>query len=105
MNTLKIKETEKQKSETLVSGSVAVIGALLAENVTTIFGYPGGAIMPIYDALFDYKKQLNHILVRHEQGAIHAAQGLARVSGATGVVCLKHNTTYYVKTDIRHRKL
>ncbi len=86
MNTLKIKETEKQKSETLVSGSVAVIGALLAENVTTIFGYPGGAIMPIYDALFDYKKQLNHILVRHEQGAIHAAQGLARVSGATGVV-------------------
>ncbi|MQP52209.1 MULTISPECIES: biosynthetic-type acetolactate synthase large subunit [unclassified Flavobacterium] len=86
MNTLEIKETEKQKSETLVSGSVAVIEALLAENVTTIFGYPGGAIMPIYDALFDYKKQLNHILVRHEQGAIHAAQGLARVSGATGVV-------------------
>ncbi|EAZ94950.1 putative acetolactate synthase large subunit [Flavobacteria bacterium BAL38] len=86
MNTLEIKETEKQKSETLVSGSVAVIEALLAENITTIFGYPGGAIMPIYDALFDYKKQLNHILVRHEQGAIHAAQGLARVSGATGVV-------------------
>jgi acetolactate synthase-1/2/3 large subunit len=86
MNTLEIKETEKQKSETLVSGSVAVIEALLAENVTTIFGYPGGAIMPIYDALFDYKKQLNHILVRHEQGATHAAQGFARVSGATGVV-------------------
>ena len=86
MNTLEIKETEKQKSETLVSGSVAVIEALLAENVTTIFGYPGGAIMPIYDALFDYKKEINHILVRHEQGAIHAAQGLARVSGETGVV-------------------
>lgn len=86
MNTLEIIETEKQQSETLVSGSVAVIEALLAENVTTIFGYPGGAIMPIYDALFDYKKQLNHILVRHEQGAIHAAQGFARVSGATGVV-------------------
>lgn len=86
MNTLEIIETEKQQSETLVSGSVAVIEALLAENVTTIFGYPGGAIMPIYDALFDYKKQLNHILVRHEQGATHAAQGFARVSGATGVV-------------------
>ncbi|MDP5096562.1 MAG: biosynthetic-type acetolactate synthase large subunit [Flavobacterium sp.] len=86
MNTLEIKETEKQKSETLVSGSVAVIEAFLAENVTTIFGYPGGAIMPIYDALFDYKKEINHILVRHEQGAIHAAQGLARVSGETGVV-------------------
>ena len=86
MNTLEIKETEKQKAETLVSGSVAVIEALLAENVTTVFGYPGGAIMPIYDALFDYKKQLNHILVRHEQGATHAAQGFARVSGETGVV-------------------
>lgn len=86
MNTLEIKELEKQKTTTQISGSVAVIEALLAENVTTIFGYPGGAIMPIYDALFDYKKQLNHILVRHEQGATHAAQGYARVSGATGVV-------------------
>ncbi len=69
-----------------ISGSVAVIDALLVENVTTIFGYPGGAIMPIYDALYDYNEQLNHILVRHEQGAIHAAQGFARVSGKTGVV-------------------
>lgn len=68
------------------SGSVAVIDALLSEKVDTIFGYPGGAIMPIYDALFDYLKQLNHILVRHEQGAIHAAQGYARVSGKVGVV-------------------
>ncbi len=78
--------TESVKNKVQVSGSVAVIEALLAENVTTIFGYPGGAIMPIYDALFDYKNQLNHILVRHEQGAIHAAQGLSRVSGETGVV-------------------
>ncbi|MQP25530.1 biosynthetic-type acetolactate synthase large subunit [Flavobacterium sp. LMO8] len=68
------------------SGSLAVIDALLSEDVTTVFGYPGGAIMPIYDALYDYKKELNHILVRHEQGAIHAAQGYSRVSGKTGVV-------------------
>jgi acetolactate synthase-1/2/3 large subunit len=68
------------------SGSLAVIDALLSEKVDTIFGYPGGAIMPIYDALFDYMKQLHHILVRHEQGAIHAAQGYARVSGKVGVV-------------------
>src|SRR5258705_5783448 len=69
-----------------VSGSVAVMEALVAENVETIFGYPGGAIMPIYDALFDYKEKVNHILVRHEQGAIHAAQGYARTSGKCGVV-------------------
>ncbi|SEG54178.1 acetolactate synthase, large subunit [Halpernia humi] len=68
------------------SGSLAVIDALLSEDVTTVFGYPGGAIMPIYDALFDFEKSLKHILVRHEQGAIHAAQGFARVSGQTGVV-------------------
>ena len=60
--------------------------SLVAENVQTIFGYPGGAIMPIYDALYDYKNTVNHILVRHEQGAIHAAQGYARTSGKTGVV-------------------
>ncbi len=69
-----------------ISGSVAVMKALVAENVTTIFGYPGGAIMPIYDALYDYKEHLTHILVRHEQGAIHAAQGYARASGEVGVV-------------------
>jgi len=68
------------------TGSLAVIDALLSESVDTIFGYPGGAIMPIYDALYDYNDKLNHILVRHEQGAIHAAQGYARVSGKTGVV-------------------
>ncbi|HEY4876043.1 MAG TPA: biosynthetic-type acetolactate synthase large subunit [Puia sp.] len=69
-----------------ISGSEAVLKALIAENVKTIFGYPGGAIMPIYDALYDYQKELNHILVRHEQGATHAAQGFARSSGKTGVV-------------------
>lgn len=69
-----------------ITGSEALLKGLLAENVTTIFGYPGGAIMPIYDALFDYEDQLKHILVRHEQGAIHAAQGYARTSGDVGVV-------------------
>ncbi|WP_430399103.1 biosynthetic-type acetolactate synthase large subunit [Flavobacterium sp.] len=86
MNTL-IKDTDKVTiTEKLVSGSFTVIDALLKENVTTVFGYPGGAIMPIYDALFDFRQELNHILVRHEQGAIHAAQGFSRVSGKTGVV-------------------
>lgn len=69
-----------------ITGSQAVMEALVQEGVTTLFGYPGGAIMPIYDALYDYQSQLNHILVRHEQGAIHAAQGFARASGKTGVV-------------------
>jgi len=74
------------KTSTSVSGSVAVLEAIIAEGADTIFGYPGGAIMPIYDALFDYSEKLKHILVRHEQGAIHAAQGFARVSGRTGIV-------------------
>ena len=69
-----------------ISGSDALILALLAEGVDTIFGYPGGAIMPIYDALYNYADQVRHILVRHEQGAIHAAQGFARVTGRTGIV-------------------
>ena len=84
-----IENLKKQPRENAVvktSGSLSVIDALLSEKVDTLFGYPGGAIMPIYDALYDYKDKLNHILVRHEQGAIHAAQGYARVSGKTGVV-------------------
>ena len=68
------------------SGSEAVLYALLGEGVDTVFGYPGGAIMPIYDALYDFTDRLNHVLVRHEQGAIHAAQGYARASGRVGVV-------------------
>lgn len=71
---------------TKITGAQAVMKSLVAENVNTIFGYPGGAIMPIYDALYDYEDTINHILVRHEQGAIHAAQGFARTSGKTGVV-------------------
>lgn len=73
------------ETETM-TGAVATLQALLAEGVDTIFGYPGGAIIPIYDALYDFKEQLNHVLVRHEQGGIHAAQGYARSSGKVGVV-------------------
>ena len=80
----KAKQTEKQLEN--ISGSEAVMRSLVAEKVDTIFGYPGGAIMPIYDALYDYADKLNHILVRHEQGAAHAAQGYARTSGKVGVV-------------------
>lgn len=72
--------------ETELSGSRIILEAFLQEGIQTVFGYPGGAIIPIYDALYDYKEQLEHILVRHEQAAVHAAQGLARVSGKVGVV-------------------
>lgn len=70
----------------LMPGAQVLLEALICEGVDTIFGYPGGAIMPVYDALYDYQDRLRHILVRHEQGGIHAAQGYARVSGKTGVV-------------------
>ena len=69
-----------------MTGAEAVICALLAEGVDTIFGYPGGAIMPIYDSLYYYQDRVNHVLVRHEQGAVHAAQGFARVRNEVGVV-------------------
>ncbi len=75
-----------EEKKMTISGSQAVLLALQAEGVETIFGYPGGAIMPIYDALYDFRKELKHILVRHEQGATHAAQGFARTSGKVGVV-------------------
>ncbi len=68
-----------------ISGAEAVIKCLFNENVDLIFGYPGGAIMPIYDAMYDYQKDIKHILTRHEQGAIHAAQGYARATGKVGV--------------------
>jgi acetolactate synthase-1/2/3 large subunit len=80
------KTVKLEPKKLTTTGSLAVIDALLSESVDTIFGYPGGAIMPIYDALYDFNDKLSHILVRHEQGAIHAAQGYARVSGKTGVV-------------------
>lgn len=72
---------EKQK----ITGSEALLKSLIAEGVDTIFGYPGGAVIPVYDCLYDYQDKLKHVLVRHEQGATHAAQGYARVSGKVGV--------------------
>lgn len=78
-------ETDKQPRKK-ITGSEVLLQSLVAEKVKTIFGYPGGAIMPVYDALYHYADKLTHILVRHEQGAIHAAQGFARVSGKPGVV-------------------
>ena len=86
---MKTIELETPKQTTVLfqtTGAEAVIQSLKAEGVKTIFGYPGGAIMPIYDALFDHLEEINHVLTRHEQGAIHAAQGYARTSGKTGVV-------------------
>src|SRR6476660_7297314 len=79
-------QSSSKEAPVNISGSEAVMKGLQAEKVDTIFGYPGGAIMPIYDALYDYVDSLKHILVRHEQGAIHAAQGYARTSGKVGVV-------------------
>ena len=68
-----------------LKGSQILLEALINEGIDTIFGYPGGQAIPIYDSLYDYKDKINHILVRHEQGAVHAAQGYARVSGKVGV--------------------
>lgn len=75
---------EQQRQEML--GSEILLRSLMAEGVDTIFGYPGGAIMPVYDTLYDFQDQVRHVLVRHEQGAVHAAQGYARVCGKPGVV-------------------
>ncbi|MFC0514255.1 biosynthetic-type acetolactate synthase large subunit [Mucilaginibacter angelicae] len=84
-------ETEQQEATAIISetkqisGSIAILEALVAEGVGTFFGVPGGANIAIYDALYYYSEKLEHILVRHEQGAIHAAQGYARTSGKVGV--------------------
>lgn len=77
--------TPEENKPVKITGAEAVIKSLLMENVETVFGYPGGAIMPVYDALYDYRDKINHILTRHEQGAVHAAQGFARASGKVGV--------------------
>ncbi len=87
MNNSKIDHNAMSGDGRLLTGSQALIESFLQEGVDTIFGYPGGAIIPVYDALYDYRDRLRHILVRHEQGAVHAAQGYARVSGRVGV-CL-----------------
>lgn len=80
------KSKKKDHQVLRIKGAEAIIKCLLEEDVDLIFGYPGGAIMPFYDALYGYQKELKHILTRHEQGAIHAAQGFARVRRRTGVV-------------------
>ncbi len=80
--------TQKNKDpKKKINGSEAIIRSLIEEGVSTIFGYPGGAIMPVYDALYDFQDQIKHILVRHEQGASHAAEGYAWMTGKPGV-CL-----------------
>ncbi len=76
---------KSKKGKERISGSEALLRSLLCEGVDLIFGYPGGAIMPVYDALYDYQDKLYHVLTRHEQGAVHAAQGYARVTGKVGV--------------------
>ena len=83
-----VKELKKQRAteKTLrITGAEAIIHCLLAEGVDVLYGYPGGAIMPVYDELYKFKDQLHHVLTRHEQGAVHAAQGFARSSGRVGV--------------------
>ena len=74
-------------SKERISGAEAMMRSLEHQGVKTMFGYPGGSIMPTFDALYGHRDKLNHVLVRHEQGAAHAAQGFARVSGEVGV-CL-----------------
>ena len=76
-----------ENETTNITGAEALMRSLEHQGVKTLFGYPGGSIMPVFDALYDHRDTLDHILVRHEQGAVHAAQGFARVSGQTGV-CL-----------------
>lgn len=78
-------QINKSTNLKFITGAEAVLECLLHEGVDTIFGYPGGAIMPVYDALYHYTDRINHILPRHEQGAIHAAEGFARVTRKTGV--------------------
>lgn len=81
------RNTTPAAGEAPIRGAEILMRALIDEGVTTLFGYPGGAIMPVYDALYDYRDRLNHVLVRHEQGAAHAAEGYARAGGGVGV-CL-----------------
>lgn len=82
--TINNKKEVAEKAER-ITGSEAVVRSLIAEGVDILYGYPGGAIMPVYDALYVYQDKIHHVLTRHEQGAAHAAQGYARISGKVGV--------------------
>ena len=83
MKAIEVKNTMPKQG--LMTGSQAVVQSIIAEGVDLMFGYPGGAIMPVYDALYDVEQELTHVLARHEQGAVHAAQGYARATGKVGV--------------------
>lgn len=90
MNTMKETQTLKNKAQNKdasvrITGSEAIVKCLLEENIKTVYGYPGGAIMPLYDEFYKYQDKIHHVLTRHEQGATHAAQGYARISGDVGV--------------------
>lgn len=86
MNTATKEQTTTTTQTTQrMSGSEAVVRCLIAEGVKILYGYPGGAIMPVYDELYKFQDQIHHVLARHEQGATHAAQGFARISGEVGV--------------------
>jgi acetolactate synthase-1/2/3 large subunit len=78
-------EIKETKNSIRISGSEAVVRCLIAEGVDILYGYPGGAIMPVYDELYKFQDQIQHVLTRHEQGATHSAQGYARISGRVGV--------------------
>ncbi|WP_111709687.1 biosynthetic-type acetolactate synthase large subunit [Lutibacter citreus] len=87
MKTLNKEAKQKETAKTVkISGAEAVLNCLLAEGADLAFGYPGGAIMPVYDEIYKYREKFHHVLTRHEQGAIHAAQGFARVTGKPGIV-------------------
>ena len=86
MKTQTLNNTEEVINKTeRITGSEAIIKCLIAEGVDILYGYPGGAIMPVYDELYKYRDKIHHVLTRHEQGATHAAQGYARISGRVGV--------------------
>ena len=87
MENLKIKSRTNYHNlpKEKITGAEAVVRCLIAEGVDIIYGYPGGAIMPVYDEFYKYHKEIYHVLTRHEQGATHAAQGYARISGKVGV--------------------
>ncbi|TXE18979.1 biosynthetic-type acetolactate synthase large subunit [Psychroflexus gondwanensis] len=81
-----VEKNEKVITKERISGSEALMKCLMAEGVDTLYGYPGGAIMPVYDQLYKYQDRIHHVMARHEQGATHAAQGYSRISGKVGVV-------------------
>lgn len=85
MKTQTLNKTEVAEKTQRITGSEAVVRSLMAEGVDILYGYPGGAIMPVYDELYKFQDQIHHVLTRHEQGAAHAAQGYARISGKVGV--------------------